>query len=104
MQPLAFARPGRCLALTLIIASCVVPQTATASSYWDTVIDNAVIVIDTALGNLTARQEKDMIAANWDEYRRQKRQAGLTSIGQVAKDGSYPVADYLATDLGSPST
>jgi hypothetical protein len=87
--------------LVTVIGATLIPEMAQAISYWDAVTDNAAIVIDTALGNLTARQEKELIGRNWDEWRRQREQQGKKSVGQVAKDGFFPVAEYTSADLGT---
>ena len=89
------------ISLCLVVTFLAMPRTATATGYWETVKKNAVVVIDTALGNLTAKQEKAEIEANWAEYRAQKMAAGLVSVGQVAKSGFYPVAEYTLADLGT---
>lgn len=79
----------------------LIPGNASATSYKDTVVDNAAIVIDTALFNLTAREEKELIGRNWDEYNRQRKQEGKVSVGQVGINGFYPVYNYGLSDLDS---
>jgi hypothetical protein len=43
--------------------------------------EDVAIVIDTALRNLTAQQEKDLIVHNWNEWRRQREQEGRVAVG-----------------------
>lgn len=92
----------RChLFLVVITVTGLMQGTVTAMSYWEAVIDNAVIVADTGRGNLTVRQERDLINANWADWRQQKQAAGLASVGQVAIAGFYPVVEYTPADLGT---
>ena len=86
------------LAILTIAGVGLAPKLATATSYWDTLVSNIVIVIDSALGNLTAGQEQDMIAANWDAWRQQREQEGKEKVAQVAQDGAYPTVDYRSAD------
>ncbi|GCA75599.1 hypothetical protein MiTe_02435 [Microcystis aeruginosa NIES-2520] len=90
--------------LVTVIGATLIPEMAQAISYWDAVSDNAAIAIDTALGNLTAREGKELIGRNWAEWRRQREQQGKIAVGQVGKDGFFPVAEYTLADLGTIET
>ena len=80
------------------------PTGAMAAGYWDTVVDNAAVVIDTALKNLTARQEVAMIRANWDKYYLTSAQANLPAVGQGSLAATYPVLQYSPEQLGTTLT
>ncbi|MCX6346174.1 MAG: hypothetical protein NT018_14070 [Armatimonadetes bacterium] len=83
--------------LVVIAGVFLVPGMATAHSYWGTVVDNAAIVIDTSLGNMTAREEVAAINQNWDHWN------GLCSVTmpQVRMAGMSPVKNYSTADLGT---
>jgi len=83
-----------------IIGVTLNPEKAEAIGYWDTVKRKAVVVIDTALGNLTAEQEAEKIKAIDREYNNHKKQA---SVGGARKNGLV-VAKYTLADLGSVET
>jgi len=98
-------RPLRTTLIICIASAALFPQHARAESYWRTVQNNAVVVIDTALGNLTAQQEQNMIGDNWDEWRRQRDAEKKKAVGQVLKgfdpdNLSFTVATYSTNDLG----
>ncbi|MGH9459742.1 MAG: PEP-CTERM sorting domain-containing protein [Vicinamibacteria bacterium] len=89
--------------LGALVATCVIFNTADARAipYTEAVTRNALTVLDTFLGNLTASQEADMINDTWDEWRTQREQAGQNSVGQIGIDGLFPLATYTSADLGS---
>jgi hypothetical protein len=77
---------------------------ARADSYRESVTNNAVTVIDTALGNLTAAEEKEQIGQQWDRYNQQRRQASQTSVPQLQLNDTFPVFEYTSADLGTTLT
>jgi hypothetical protein len=102
---LSFVSRPTVLMVAVIVTIVLVPRGAAADQiYWDEVTDNAAIALDTLLGNLTARQEKEMIGDNWFRSKEKRRQAGRTSIGQVGIDGFFPVVGYAPPDLGQAET
>lgn len=89
------------LVVITIIGIGLMPGTAKATGYWETVRDNALVALGTLNGDYTIEQEVDMINANWDEYNRQKKEAGKSSVAQGAIGGIYPVTNYASADLGT---
>lgn len=84
-----------------ITGIALTPGPAAAKSTWDAITDVVVIIADTVLGNLTARQEKEMIEDVWDEWCGQREAEARTHVGQVSTDGFYPVAEYTPAGLGT---
>lgn len=69
---------------------------AIAKTYWETVVDNAAVVIDTSLGNLTAQQEVQKLNENWHKW----RVSSVLPSGQIEIDGAYPVLTYQPSEIG----
>lgn len=67
--------------------------------YWETVRNNAIVVLDTVAGYKSPSQERDEINKNWDEY------YGLCALpaGQLKMDNVCAVADYSQSDVGASS-
>ena len=86
------------LALLNLVFCC---NPLNAETYWETVVNNAAVVIDTSLHNLTASQEVAKIRDNWDKYYLTNP---LPAIGQMGINGTFPVVPYTDSELGNEIT
>lgn len=95
------------LRYTLFLVSIcvtVISFTATiaeADSYWRTVINNAVVVADTAHRDATPSQEAERIGQNWDKYNDQRAQAHQTSVPQAQLNHLFPAFSYTPDMVGT---
>jgi len=63
--------------------------------------DTVSVAIDSINGKRSATDELIQAGIIWLDYLQQKNNAGLAALGQVAKDGAFPVETYVLADLGS---